>query len=196
MRYRTALLLFFSVGAAAAQQVAVFLQSDRNAPALVLNSLRSEVEDVIAPSGIHISWHAMEASEFSQVYETMAVMRLRGECRPDAPAANGKPGVLGETHIVEGKVLPIADIRCDSVRGLISRDLRGASADKRDQLLGRALGRVIAHELFHIVLRTRDHGHDGLARAAQSSADLIAERRRFSPPEEERLSESSTDSGR
>jgi hypothetical protein len=194
MRYRTALLLFLVVCVAAAQEtsVAVFLESDHNAPALVLSSLQREVEDAVGPAGIHIYWHAMEASQFTQVYERIARVRLGGQCRADALPPGGKPEPLGETQVVEGKVLPIALIRCDSVRRLIGRTLLAAHADQRDELLGRALGRVMAHELFHILLRTTDHGHDGLARAAQSSGDLVADRRRFSEREEKRLSEPPT----
>jgi hypothetical protein len=195
MRYPTALLLFLVVCVAAAQEtsVAVFLESDHNAPALVLNSLQREVEDAVGPSGIHIYWHAMEASQFTQVYERIAKVRLRGDCRANAlPSGSAKSEPLGETQVVEGKVLPIAIVRCDSVRRLIGRTLLAAHFDQRDELLGRALGRVMAHELFHILLRTTDHGRDGLARAAQSSGDLVADRRRFREREEKRLSEPPT----
>src|SRR5260370_40696177 len=86
MRYRTALLLFSVVCVAAAQEtsVAVFLESDHHAPALVLSSLQREVEDAVGPSGIHIYWHAMEASQFTQVYERIARGRLGGDWRSDA----------------------------------------------------------------------------------------------------------------
>ena len=195
MRYRTALLLFSVVCVAAAQEtsVAVFLESDHNAPALVLSSLQREMADIVAPAGIHIYWHAMQASEFTQVYERIARVRLGGDCRANAlSSGSAKSEPLGETQVIEGKVLPIALIRCDAVRRLIGRDLLAARADQKDELLGRALGRVMAHELFHILLRTTDHGHDGLARAAQSNGDLVADRRRFSEREEKRLAEPAT----
>jgi hypothetical protein len=88
---------------------------------------------------------------------------------------------------VEGKVLPIADLRCDALRKLIDRDLQAAPAAGRDQLLGRALGRVLAHELYHVLLRTRAHAREGLARPAQSSADLLAPRNSFAEPDQRLL---------
>ena len=43
-----------------------------------------------------------------------------------------------------------------------------------------ALGRVIAHEVGHFVLRSRDHASNGLMRKVQGADDLIApDRSRF-----------------
>jgi hypothetical protein len=50
----------------------------------------------------------------------------------------------------------------------------------REQVVGRALGRVIAHEIGHFVLRTSDHTSSGLMRPMHGSDELIApDRSRF-----------------
>jgi hypothetical protein len=98
--------------------------------------------------------------------------------------------------MVNGKVLPMADVLCDAVHQLVDRDLRAAQAGEREELLGRALGRVLAHELYHIVLRTTDHASSGLSRSMLTSAELLAPRNVFDERAEHRLSESAgTDSG-
>lgn len=97
---------------------------------------------------------------------------------------------LGQTQVVDGEVLPFSDVRCDPVRKLIGRDLAIQPSYEREQLLGRALGRVLAHELYHILLRTTSHGTDGLARPAQTAADLMADRDNFTPADEQKLSQS------
>ena len=43
----------------------------------------------------------------------------------------------------------------------------------RDRILARVLGRALAHELGHYLLRTRDHSARGLMRANQSIVDLM-----------------------
>jgi hypothetical protein len=200
MRYRSALLLVLFGGVAVAQEtsVDVFLDVEHGAQAGVLISLQREVEQAVSPSGLNVHWHSMDASQYTQVYEHMAMLHLRGECRVDAPrprknTKNGRqPEALGQTQVVEGKVLPIAEIRCDAVRRLIDREMNATVPDQRGEMLGRALGRVIAHELYHILLRSIDHGREGLARPAQSSTDLVAEENRFGQPEERKLSESLT----
>jgi hypothetical protein len=50
----------------------------------------------------------------------------------------------------------------------------------RHIVLGRAMGRALAHEVGHFLLRSRDHAPTGLMRASHSITDLIAvERFRF-----------------
>ena len=47
------------------------------------------------------------------------------------------------------------------------------------QVLGRALARVIAHEIYHIVAGTTDHHETGVAKAAFSARDLTGARFEF-----------------
>jgi hypothetical protein len=44
----------------------------------------------------------------------------------------------------------------------------------REGILGRAVGRVLAHEIGHFVLGTRGHAAHGLMRAEQAADDLVA----------------------
>jgi hypothetical protein len=50
---------------------------------------------------------------------------------------------------------------------------------KSDLLLGRALGRVLAHEVYHILAKTTGHGRAGVAKSALSGRQLIADRIAF-----------------
>ena len=43
----------------------------------------------------------------------------------------------------------------------------------REQIVGRAIGRVIAHEIGHVVLRTSGHAPHGLMRAVQRADELV-----------------------
>jgi hypothetical protein len=101
----------------------------------------------------------------------------------------GEGDALGQTQVADGQVLPFADVRCDSIRQLIARELIHQRPQNREDVLGRAMGRVLAHELYHIVLRTTSHGRSGLAREAQSSYDLTADHDDFAPADERRLSQ-------
>lgn len=202
MRYPSALLLSSLFGIVAAQSVAhelntltpltVFLESDGAIPPVVLIALQREVEAVVEPSGILLNWNSKQA-ENPQDYAQIAVVRLRGQCDgaplPVAvPSTLLDPESLGHTHVMGGKVLPFSDVHCDSVRKLIDRELRSASPGLREELLGRAMGRVVAHELYHVLLRTTSHGRDGLARPAQSRSDLLSVRGILAPVDERRLS--------
>jgi hypothetical protein len=51
---------------------------------------------------------------------------------------------------------------------------RGWPAAYHDVLAGRVLGRALAHEIGHFLLRSRYHASSGLMRAIHRSADLVA----------------------
>lgn len=62
----------------------------------------------------------------------------------------------------------------------------------RDQVFGRVLGRVLAHEIGHYLLRSPQHAADGLMRSWQLADGLVApSRHRFTltAPERARLAE-------
>ena len=56
--------------------------------------------------------------------------------------------------------------------------LKDAGA-QRDFLYGRAMARVVAHELYHILMQTTEHARSGVARSCFSTEDLLTERFEF-----------------
>jgi hypothetical protein len=64
------------------------------------------------------------------------------------------------------------------------------SADLREIVMGRVLGRALAHEIGHFLLRSRNHSAIGLMRANPSISDLIGRDRQgffLSADDEKRL---------
>ncbi len=198
MLCRSALLLASFLGVASGQllpdsaelhgALTIVLRSDSAASPEVLTAMKSETESLLDPSSIRLAWTT--DSDGTQVFDRVAVVHLRGACRVDGPLPGTvqKNEPLGRTQVVNGKVLPFADVRCNPVRKLIAHDLAFEPSAEREELLGRALGRVLAHELYHILLRTTSHGGQGLARPAQSSSDLLASSDSFAPVDERKLS--------
>ncbi len=176
----------------AGQPFNVYLSNAKAASAVTLEALHSEIEELMHPANLAVHWHDGSGDVAGQ----LAVIRLQGDCHADARlpfdlqlTSAHDPEALGTTHVSNGVVLPFADIRCDQVRRFIQAPLRsGHNREIREQMLGRALARVIAHELYHILLRTKSHGKTGVARATQTAAQLVAPRISFSRADERRLS--------
>ena len=63
----------------------------------------------------------------------------------------------------------------------------GSDFAKADLLLGRALGRVVAHELFHMLSRSNAHAREGLARESLTGQQLIAPVLQFTPADFDRI---------
>ena len=88
-----------------------------------------------------------------------------------ARLTNGKV-VLGTSLVSDGQVLPFSEVECDQVRKTLAYEERATEMD-RQCALGRAMGRVVAHELYHVLACTTKHAGRGLARATQTLKGMV-----------------------
>ena len=65
--------------------------------------------------------------------------------------------------------------------------MSGGDFNHTDLLFGRALGRVIAHEVVHMLSKSGAHGNQGVAKPALSGSSLIAPDLHLSPADLERI---------
>jgi hypothetical protein len=143
------------------------------APAAV-REMTSEAGRIMKRSGLKLEWHVDSAE---QVFNApLAVVKLIGTCDMDARGADSKPGPLGWTDAVDGALLPFSELACDRIRSAVDSVMYLDDRIRGNELLGRAMGRVLAHELFHIVAATRHHTESGVSQAAFTPADLISDR--------------------
>ena len=120
--------------------------------------------------------------------QDIVVVRLKGVCQMEnfAPLMD-EQGPLAWTHIVDGQILPFSDVDCQHVRNAVAKALWGGQRREKDRLLGRALARVIAHEIMHIVGKTHEHSENGIFREGLSGQQLVADRLTFDPQDIARL---------
>ena len=96
-------------------------------------------------------------------------------------------GALGWTHVSDGQILPFTDINCDRVREFAQSGLMQFRMEDREAKYGRALGRVLAHELYHIFANTARHGSMGVAKESYSVQDLVGDDFQFEAKESRML---------
>ena len=88
-------------------------------------------------------------------------------------------GPLAFSHTTRTAVMRFADIQCDAVSSLV--------APANCRIFGRALGRVLAHELWHILGNTFVHGENGIAQRALSAEQLVSEHLELDPADFDRF---------
>jgi hypothetical protein len=150
----------------------VLVLPDQPYSAVALEEMGREASSILKRSGISLRLHIGYTNE---VFDgTLVVVNLRGTCDMEEGPPAVRRGPLGWTHSVNGKLLPFAELACEPIRGAVESALPGQDASRANTILGRAMGRVLAHELYHIAGETFKHGHDGVAQAALSPEDLIS----------------------
>lgn len=166
---------------------AIYYSFDQSPAGAVMNEMRTEFARITEPAGLNIQWREIGADtgEFANIF----VVRFHGSCSMEGAAK--EPGLaanersLGETSIADGHVLPFADVQCDLLRRYLGPGIRGRTDSA--SVLARAIARVTAHELYHMMTATTSHCRKGVSQAEFSVADLTGSRFEFGAGETEGL---------
>ena len=143
----------------------------------VFNALRYEVNSIMAPAGLRFSWYSLPAAKGAAGSIELAVITFQGKCDLAGPISYSfSPGPLGWTHITNGVILPFAEVDCQEIRGFIQKKLLIMPAEDRERAYGRAVGRVLAHELYHIFANTTRHSSGGVGKSKYTVGELLAPR--------------------
>jgi hypothetical protein len=156
--------------------IVLYTQFQQQPPAAVLEALQKELDSVMAPMGLSFEWRSLSGVQGDEVSAELAVVNFKGRCDTGSLAPHGKnPGALGWTHVSDGAILPFSDVDCDHVRTFLQGQLLYTRREAREQVFGRALGRVLAHELYHVFANTSVHGACGIGKAAYTVKELVSE---------------------
>ncbi|MEZ5403214.1 MAG: hypothetical protein R2729_26280 [Bryobacteraceae bacterium] len=144
--------------------------------------MEAEAQRILESAEYQLVWRSLADRDGSESFDNLAVIRFSGACAASASSV-ATPGdatdSLAETAVSDGRVLPFSVVRCDRIAGLLSERIGSLPTAGRDGAFGRALGRVVAHELFHILSRTKGHQTAGVSKACFSATDLLKPAFRF-----------------
>jgi hypothetical protein len=161
--------------------VTVVLIPDGRYSPVAIREMGRETAHILKQSGVAFHWRLGAPAQ--AMNGLLVVVKLRGRCDMDGPPAFLMPGPLGWSHETNGALLPFSDLACDNIRGAVQSALLVGNQLRGNVLLGRAMGRVLAHELYHIVANSAGHGRDGVAQAALSPRELTSGRLELEPAE-------------
>ncbi len=143
-----------------------------------VNSLELELKRVLAPAGIVATWRkASDKAAGNVETERLVVGTFEGNCSVETLSSSPSPvrtRTLADTSVSNNRILPYFRVDCARVIRTLAPTLQPLNIPFREAMLGRALARVIAHEIYHILAQTADHQDVGVAKAQLSLADLTA----------------------
>lgn len=171
-----------SESVAPSAEVDLYLKIGHAIAPATLTSMQEELGFVMEGSGAHLEFRQLNGAKAETSAGFAVVVDLRGECGVPwhaewNPASS--PAPLASTAIADGEILPFSWIDCGAVSRLIGPSISDEPDAQRDYVYGRALARVLAHELFHVLTQNGGHAGSGLAKAKFSAAELLSERFQF-----------------
>jgi hypothetical protein len=164
----------------AAVPVVLYTKFQVEPPTPVLESLQDELKTIMSPVGMQFEWRSLTKVQGSEVAVELAVITFKGKCDLNGMVARSStPGALGWTHVSDGVILPFSDVDCDRIRQFVQRDILQEAEGQRDEIFGRAIARVLAHELYHVFANTEKHGSCGVGKSAYSVRELLSDNFQF-----------------
>ena len=167
-----ALLLVLCVSFCANAQtrtLALYLGPASAVDAEARRMMRAELQQLLAPAAIDVAWKTLADRKSSESFDIVAVATFDKTCGGTDNATGSATASLADTSIADGHILPFFRIDCTHLMSILGRKVESA-------VLGRALARLAAHELYHIIAQTTAHQDAGVAKAAFSVHDLTAPR--------------------
>jgi hypothetical protein len=147
------------------------------APAAAFEEMKKELAALMSAAGVAIRWE--NAASHGVVDGATVVVDLEGDCSAGfrAEMESAAKGIrIGSTATANGEILPFVNVNCGAIAGLIGLLMADRPVVWKELAFGRALGRVLAHELYHVLTQSGDHVNSGIAKANFSGADLIESR--------------------
>lgn len=167
-----ALLLFQATertASATEVRVEVAFDGKRASRALEVQALK-EAALIWAPYGVEIG------AAQPRGCESAAAVRL-GVSFGSGPDRGMAAASLGSIRFLNGVPEPAIVLYPRAIAALLSATpgtfAVNAEGVLRDFIVGRVLGRALAHEVGHFLLRSQQHSSAGLMRALQPAADLV-----------------------
>ena len=185
-------MLCFSVCVnAQTRTLAVFHSSAEHIDTTTVHELQLEVQRLLAAADFNVVWRQTQDARTGDQFDKIAVASFNGECsatRLAGQVSAAGDSVLGETDVDRHwRVQPFFQIDCNQIVRSLTKSIDMLSVPMRNIALGRALGRVIAHELYHILAQTTEHAEAGVAKASFSVQDLLDRNFSFNSASLERL---------
>lgn len=141
-----------------------------------LKEMERESGLILRSSGVKLDWRNLGDDPYAS-YPDLVVMTFRGACEYESAGSQtyNELGPLAITHETDGEILPFGEVDCDRVVNSARSAMTYSDYPRADMLVGRALGRVVAHELVHMITKSEQHAKEGVERPSLSGKQLISE---------------------
>ena len=183
MSFAAALLATLSLGAASSgtdPAISIALVLDPRLPPAVGREAVREAAAIWSPYGVRIRVHGTAAPVPDTERPADAILTIRNEPVTAGREPGGTP-FAAMRFLPGGEPEPTIFLFYEALKSvaLERTDVGGLRESSwppalRDRLAGRVVGRAVAHEIGHWLLRSRTHSDAGLMRAIQPTTGLVA----------------------
>jgi hypothetical protein len=158
------------------RSVTVLVEFEKPYSATSVAALRHELQNQFEPVGLKVDLLLAEKLPPGSEFNDLVVFKMKGACTMiplPVGALIDERGPLAMAHSSDGDVLHFGEVQCDRVRQSLQRVLGRGYPERRQSAFGAALGRVMAHEMYHMIANAKGHTHTGVTKESLSAQELL-----------------------
>lgn len=157
--------------------VELYLKSHGATSPVVLKEMKTDLASLLGSAGLQVGWWSAQ-DQLSGVDGDLITIDVQGTCDPWNPVLNPAPQnhlALASTAVSDGRVLPFSQLDCGAVDEFLGRSIENMPGSQRTQVYSRALARLLAHEVYHVMTQSTEHRESGIAKAQVTPKDLLGD---------------------
>lgn len=133
----------------------------------------SELRNAMDDLGLRTRFVSLEEATSQSFSGRIVVLRMVEDTAASRRHLASVPSTaLAWTHAPDGSITPFGIVDLAALRRFLGSRLPAALLGQDSLILGRALGRVSAHEIFHMITRSKEHSPRGLMQVSLTVDEL------------------------
>jgi hypothetical protein len=171
-----------------AEDIFVLAAFDRAPDTAAFEWMQQETARVFSDAGLTFSWRPGNQLNIVPLSTRRVTLQVHGDCRIEpsvVPTAENGP--MGWIDSQDGELRPFIDLDCDRISAMVWQNRGTLPLPLVVRAFGLAMGRVLAHEVYHYITQSTAHRASDIFRHSMTSRDLMLPDVRFEPAEIEAL---------
>ncbi len=166
----------FAGATGSTEPLQILTRFDGTPSTVAIQEMRREIDKLYRDVPVTMDWQELAGYRSSGIAARLVVVHFESDCHAGVlpPKQSVADVPLASVLRVDGQMLPLVSVECDQIAGYIWQSMSAYQRLHGDVAFGRALARVLAHELYHYLTGVAKHTHSELFRAAISRNALLA----------------------
>jgi hypothetical protein len=156
--------------------VTVLVDFEKPHSPVSLIAIRRELEALLRPVGVKVDLLMRSELLPAQEFADLVIFKMKGSCNMDAlplGAVLDERGPLAMAYSSDGEVLHFGEVECDHIRQSLASVIGVTTSTFRQTVLGRAIGLVIGHEIYHMLANSSIHTKQGVTKESLTARELL-----------------------
>jgi hypothetical protein len=160
---------------------------DQSPDTAVVEWVQQEAGELFSDAALTFSWQPLQ-DNFAGVLGPFVSVQFHGKCALETGALQPPSrGPMAWVQSQDGEIQSFIEVDCDRTAAMVWQNRGTMPLPLVTRAFGRAVGRVLAHELYHYFTQSSLHTDSELFRHAMTSRDLTMPQTRFESGEIEAL---------